>query len=54
MPKPDPNAPGDGPNVPEDEEHGAKLAQFFSELEREAAEPKMEPPQDQMPDANQT
>jgi len=49
MPKPDPKVPGDGPAVPEDEEHGAKLAQFFSELEREVADPAAESPQYQEP-----
>ena len=33
MPSPDPKTPGDGP--PEEDEHGAKLAKFFSELEQD-------------------
>jgi hypothetical protein len=35
MPSPEPRTPGDGPAPPEEDEHGAKLAKFFSELEQE-------------------
>ena len=45
MPSPDPKTPGDGSAAPEDDEHGAKLAKFFSELEQdEAPDPDPEPP----------
>ena len=44
MPSPDPKTPGDGP--PEEDEQGAKLAKFFSELEQDVPGPMPEPPGD--------
>jgi hypothetical protein len=52
MPSPDPKTPGDGSPPPEDDEHGAKLAKFFSQLEQEVPDSGTEQPADQgAPDA---
>ena len=47
MPSPDPKTPGDGSPPPEDDEHGAKLAKFFSQLEQEVPDSETEQPGDQ-------
>jgi hypothetical protein len=48
----DPKTPGDGSTPPEDDEHGAKLAKFFSQLEQEVPDSEIEQPGDQgSPDA---
>ena len=52
MPSPDPKTPGDGSTPPEEDEHGANIAKFFSQLEQEAPESDTEQPGDQAgPDA---
>ncbi len=52
MPSPDPKTPGDGSTPPEEDEHGAKIAKFFSELEQEVSGSETEQPGDQVgPDA---
>ena len=33
MPRPAPTKPGDAPPVPDDDDHGAKLAKLFRDLE---------------------
>jgi hypothetical protein len=39
MSKPDPKVPGEGPESPAEDEHGAKLAKLFREIEEDMPEP---------------
>jgi hypothetical protein len=47
MSSPDPKTPGDGSPPPEEDEHGAKIAKFFSELEQEVSGSETKQPRDQ-------
>jgi len=47
MPSPEPKMPGGGPAPPEEDEHGAKIAKFFSELEQEVSGSETKQPRDQ-------
>ena len=52
MSSPDPKTPGDGSPPPEEDEHGANIAKFFSELEQEVSGSETKQPRDQVgPDA---